>query len=512
MKPILKFFAFIIPLVSLSCNKQLELLPENSLTFANAIQTEKDIEDLVLSVANTIRKDMYNIDHMLPVEGISDENDDNGWANLFRNNPIVGTWEYKYKVINQANIPLMFMDQTNTPDQRKKYYRGTLLFYKALAYLEIIRMWGDAPLVKDDLVVEPIAKSSWTELADYGISLAEEAVQLLPEFSMVKDSKGAAPINKAVPSKGAAYAVLGYLCSWKAGCKYLAAPAYRDYDENLLWKKADSAFTAIINSGEYQLVANPEEVCSSVLVGGSRESIYEVAFRDFWHEMYDEFGNKIGTPVNGPFYMYQSWMRPENGMAGISISPMRLYSSTVKSLYPPSDLRRYVYFYKLDSLSDEDISQGYAFPWKFRKMRLYTSGDNIGRVDRYDQNFIVFRLADILLMRAECRVRTGDNGGAITDLNTVRARAQAVPYDVGEGELRYSIFKERIKELFAEPNYYYYDIIRNGYVRTELQKYNYDQLSDQDVIEGALFNMVAENAFLANPLMRQNTYWNRRFN
>ena len=52
----------------------------------------------------------------------------------------------------------------------------------------------------------------------------------------------------------------------------------------------------------------------------------------------------------------------------------------------------------------------------------------------------------------------------------------------------------------------YYDIIRNGYVRRELDG-GYKTASDQDFIDGALFLTLDERAFVRNPLMRQNKYW-----
>ena len=495
-----------------ACKKQLDIIPENSLTYRNGIETEKDIEDLVLSVSNTVRKEMYSFDHMLPVDGYADENDDGGWGSLFRPNAIVAGWDWKYKVINQANIPLNFMEQTNTPENRKTFYRGQLYFYKALAYLEIIRMFGDCVLVKEEIVMDPVAKSPWTEVADYAIELARQAVDMLPELSQVRDSQGRPATDKAVPCKGAANAVLANLCAWKAGCKYIAQPAQRDYDENKLWEEAEDACTAIINSKEYDLAADPAVLCESGLVGGTPESIFEINYLNYWNEMFDKDGNKMGTPVGGPFQLYQSWYLPNQGLAAIAQSYYRIYASTAERMFPPNDLRRYSYFYKLDSLSAEPVSQGYAYPYKYRKLRLYTSGDRIGQVDRYDQNFILYRMGGIYLLRAECRARLGKNGDAIADLDKVRGRAHAAPYNSAEGDLRYIIYKEREKELLFEPNYFYYDIIRNGYARTELRRYDYDKASDQDLIDGAFFNMIdIERSGNANPLMRQNTYWNKRF-
>ena len=121
-------------------------------------------------------------------------------------------------------------------------------------------------------------------------------------------------------------------------------------------------------------------------------------------------------------------------------------------------------------------------------------------------------MADIYLLRAECRARLGGSymEGAIDDLNKIRERANAKLYDASEygGDLRYAIFKEREKELLLEGQRYY-DIIRNDYVRMEL-KGNYQTVTNQDLKDGALFLMIGDGAFSQNPLLRQNTYWHNR--
>ena len=187
----------------------------------------------------------------------------------------------------------------------------------------------------------------------------------------------------------------------------------------------------------------------------------------------------------------------------------------MKEMYPQNDLRRESYFYKLDSMSHDTllpVTGGYAYMYKYRK--FYTERTDDGYIMLYglDQKKIWWRLADIYLLRAECRVRLGGSyvEGAIDDLNKIRKRAGAKLYDASEygGDLRYAIFKEREKELLLEGQRYY-DIIRNDYVRTELRG-NFRTVTNQDLKDGALFLMIGSGAFNRNPLLRQNAYWHRR--
>ena len=55
----------------------------------------------------------------------------------------------------------------------------------------------------------------------------------------------------------------------------------------------------------------------------------------------------------------------------------------------------------------------------------------------------------------------------------------------------------------------YWDIIRNGYARIELQG-GWLTATDQDFIDVAFFMAVSQDDFRGNPLMRQNSYWLKR--
>jgi hypothetical protein len=179
-------------------------------------------------------------------------------------------------------------------------------------------------------------------------------------------------------------------------------------------------------------------------------------------------------------------------------------------MYPNNDTRKDAYFYHFEEMSQPDnlpVSGGFAYPYKLRKLALVTAGGQAGQFVAYNVNKIWWRLADLILLRAECRARLGNNNGAIEDINTIRTRANADLYDISEynGDVRYAVFKEREKELVME-GYRYYDIIRNGYVRTELAG-NFRTATDQDFKDGMFFMGIDASQFERNPLMRQNKYW-----
>jgi len=95
---------------------------------------------------------------------------------------------------------------------------------------------------------------------------------------------------------------------------------------------------------------------------------------------------------------------------------------------------------------------------------LYVSGFNEG----CQQNKIVLRYADILLMNAEANNELGNNAAAIASLELVRARARAGNNAIlpkvtttDQATLRAAIYNERRVELAMEFDRYF-DVIRQG--------------------------------------------------
>ena len=507
------FLFSILFYICYGCEDALNIKPENSLTYENGLTTPKDFESMLNGINRNLQVNMSKSpvgrSHVRKGE-YADEwfaNGDVGWArtltypsDALTNN--MASWAFYYQCIMSANIVINYADIADLSKEYRALYKGQAWFYKALTYFEIIRRWGDCILIHDDLELLPVAKTSWDEVATYAIELAQKAADILPEFDNLKDANGNNVTCKTTPCKGVANALLAHLCAWKAGGKYFARDV--EYDEMKLWEMAEQACTRVINSGIYSLAATPEEVCTSVLVGNSKESIYEMVIRGFWNE-----ATGTANPGDDYFgYPVLSWW-PIDFM---NYCDLRIKAASMIKMFPQGDLRGESYFYKLYSLSEVAETNGYAFLYKYREHYIHTNDRGDLVYEGVDQNQIMWRLADIYLLRAECRARLGGEyiSGAIDDLNEIRDRSKAKRYETSEynGDLRYTIFKEREKELIVE-GHRYWDIIRNGYVRSELEG-NFKTLTDQDIKDGALFLMIGTGAFEGNPLLRQNAYWFRK--
>jgi hypothetical protein len=96
----------------------------------------------------------------------------------------------------------------------------------------------------------------------------------------------------------------------------------------------------------------------------------------------------------------------------------------------------------------------YFFPYKYRSATLNS------QVTEY---FMVLRLAEQYLIRAEARAQLNDIGGAQTDLNTIRTRAGLPGTNATNiASLLAAIMQERRIELFSELGHRWYDLKRTN--------------------------------------------------
>ncbi|MEG0797033.1 MAG: RagB/SusD family nutrient uptake outer membrane protein [Odoribacter sp.] len=507
----IKIFIVAASMLTGSCEGGLlDVEPENSVTFVNYFKTEKDLSTAVNAIRLAFRESNVlnaakppicrgyiwdNADYTVKMEFNLDV--------MFANNPYNASigWGTYYGVIAAANLVLDCVDRSSVSEDRVDFYKGQAYFFRGYEYLYIAQVYGDAPIVRHSRDVGEKAREKAIDVIDFAINDIRKAIALLPTKGDLKDETGTRITKRDVPCRELAYVLLGNALAWKAGV--LGHP-------ELFRSAADTLSLAINATDHYSLAGSPELVVTDVLVGNNeQESMFEI--QNIWTESSTK-SNPFSDVVD-----FLTWpVIPIEGEGSIKTeTDARMKYETVSAMYPQGDLRRKAYFYKLDSMKFEvsdEITGGFAYPYKFRKVLVENTGSDKGRFLNIDQNCILYRLADVILLRAECYARSGQEGLAIEDLNRIRSRAQAKLYPGGVDDgnpLQYVIFKEREKELIWE-RVRWFDIIRNGYWKTEISE-RYSELTEKDVSNGALYLPVGGRAFDENPLMVQNRYWLSRY-
>lgn len=509
MKKLLMCMAGSLMLGLAACNSMLDLEPRNGITFDHFFRDENDLEvlcrqmhaDMRLAFAFVTYQENMGIkaDRLYSAPNLEKIRNLN--PNYLTGQSTQQQWKPYYNVIALTDL---FLDNytkvKGVSSRRMNFYRGQTWFIRAVCYFRLARTWGDAVITKGSLYTAPYGKSPALAVLDTAIRSAERAFELLPSHENLQDVKGKKLISRQYGSKGNAAGLLVHLNAWKGSLFN---------DKEALQKAVDWADRLIEPEyreevGTYELAQSAEEVCTKVMGRNSSEGIFEleISYTDMGH---------YGHFFPGSFFISYPVLR-NTGAGDVTDRTYGLKRTTVNSMYERQDQRRTSWFYEPDIPNQNAADLAYLYKWR---VPMYENGVTTIYWNGMDCNRIMIRLADIYLLRAECRAKLEQQTGAIADLNTIRGLRGASlwprgPED-GPGDLKWSIFCERERELLYE-GHRYYDAIRNGYYGKSNRHPGvlspaFDQLTEAEIKGGALYLPVPEMAFRDNDLMIQNAYW-----
>ncbi|WP_292267921.1 RagB/SusD family nutrient uptake outer membrane protein [Butyricimonas sp.] len=526
-----KIFIILFFLPLFACDDWLDIESEKSVTYLNFFKSEQDLESTLISMfgfeKNICASSMV---HPFGWCGLQCDSlaDNEGYRELdpqsFMSKMYMLSWSQNYKAIYLANM----LEENrfrfeNISEERADYWIAQANFIKAFAYFNVAQNWGDAPLAQPTESTEAVGKSPVDSLFAQALRAAEKAL-ILPTYDKLTDAHGDAVTSKQYASLGTVHTLLANIYAWMGGL----------YDKEEYWKKAEEHASLVIDGkvGGYKLELTVADMVKNTLgpVRKSNETIFSIAVNN-------EDENRTAQVSFYPIYPGQALINypysPTNYTDIEDPGQKKMLVATVEKIFPEeADTRRKEYWKDLgqqvtqwEYIYDEETWEvvdsvpyaysEYAFinkwsePYYSTDQSVIEHNKGIAPLLAMEGDRVVWRLADLILLRAECRARLNMAKPAKDDLDAIRVRAGLEGYE-GSGtadieELRKEIFHERERELFGEGQRYY-DIVRNGYFRTELSSV-YKSLTDADVKGGALYLPVARNSFEKNTLMKQNSYW-----
>jgi starch-binding outer membrane protein, SusD/RagB family len=317
-------------------------------------------------------------------------------------------WEPAYKFIYTSNLCIEQLVQSfSLTPHIKNTLIGECKFIRAYCYFYLINLFGDVPLVvtSDYRINSSLPRVSKNQVYVQIINDLDDAVNLLGESYPTA--------GRVRPNKWAVAAMLA-----------------RVYLYNGDWIDAEIEASAIINSGVYTL----EPDLNNVFLKSSKEAILQL------------------IPVNPIFNTYEGYaiLQPNN-----TLPPTYLLTSSLLNAFETGDQREVAW---VGSRSFQ--GQTAYFPYKYK---VY--GNNAPLTEYY----MVLRLAEQYLIRAEARVEQNNFDGALDDINIIRNRAglPGVNYSSQQAILS-AIEQERRIELFAEWGHRWNDLKRTGKINSVL--------------------------------------------
>lgn len=417
-----------VVLLAAACKKDfLELEPQSTRSAASFFQTQSDIEQGVIGAYDALQSSgQYGENYVYFME-VRSEN--SGLASLTNSGGIYGdfeafslqasnvllntTWEHAYGGIQRCNIVLNRINEISMDEAVKNRSIGELKFIRALTYFNLVRIWGEVPLVTEE-IVDPF------DGFDHRRNTIEEVyVQIIADLEDAQNRLAPVSTDGRI-SRGAAKTLMAKV---RLTRKEYAAAA--------------SICQEIIQSGNYQLVSDFANLFSKDNKN-NEESIFEIQF-------------KKGSEQEGSGYANLFAPLGESSVVGEvgNAYGRNLPTDTLLGVFDSSDNRL--------SISIQQSDRNNLYTAKFQDIPFADlNGDN---------NFIVLRYADVLLMAAEALNETnGLNQQSIDYLNQVRSRAGIANYSLNDfsskEDFTDSLFLERQKELCFE-NHRWFDLIRS---------------------------------------------------
>jgi hypothetical protein len=343
------------------------------------------------------------------------------WTPLF--SPYLNdTWEWAYRVIAKANINLPAVRNTLLQVQGKPALIAELKMNRAFAYFWLMDMYGNVPIITEDT---PAGSPPQNTRAEVFAFVEKDILEALPDLN---EGKGGALYGHF--TKGAANAFLAKL--------YVNAEVYTGTPR---WDDARKAADAVINSPVgYGL--NPDFFANFAVNNASNLNTYN---ENIFVIPYD----RILAP--GMTWQMRTLHYAQGAVYGLNINPWNGFATRAEfyNSFSNDDKRKAMWLVGLqrdnqgnvirytDNVDNQNKELVFTPEISSLERALGNEGirsvkyeiqRNNGRTDQ-DNDFAVFRYADVLLMKAEALLRSGNAADALPLVNQVRARAGAAALD-----------------------------------------------------------------------------------
>ena len=184
----------------------------------------------------------------------------------------------------------------------------------------------------------------------------------------------------------------------------------------------------------------------------------------------------------GAAYYQIAGMKLCDSLGGRGIGRMRLTDYVVYGLYETNDMRNSQYNLRRNFYYNDPANANYG------KLVTYAGADTIFKIaphttkwfefnpnDEFgfamiNKDFILMRLGETYLLKAEAQFKQSNNAGAATTINIIRARANATPITAANINIDF-ILDERARELVAEENRRM-TLMRTGTLVDRVTRYN----------------------------------------
>jgi hypothetical protein len=450
----MKNFLLSILFLLLGCNDFLDKPLQGKLTQDSFPVTESDAIQATNAIYNILRDGSYHqgtfpiLDIMSddaykgsnPTDAASTVGPYNTFTYIPTEGNISGWWSVLYKGVRRANVVIEKVPSISMDAGAQARMVGEAKFLRALFYFDLVRAWGDVPLVTGTNPDASLDRTSKDVIYDLIESDLLQSIDALQE----KSEQDADDIGRA--TKGAARALLAKV--------YLFQGDYVNAEKYAL---------EVINSSQYDLESNFENANSKQGEFGV-ESIFEIGAQPF--EGIENGGNQYanvqgvrGTPNRG-----WGFNRPSLDLMNTFEANDPRKDATI--IYLNEVLDGVTIVGDINTPDETKDQNGSTIEIETYNQKVWTPGTNVPT--QFDHNRRILRYADVLLMAAEALNHNSKPAEALKYLNDVRERARGgnatiLPdiIETDQNALQDIIMHERRVELALE-GHRFWDLVRTN--------------------------------------------------
>lgn len=497
-----------------SCTDWLTVYPTNEQVTDDYWKSEEDVEAVLSSGYYYMRKSVGDFIDWGELRGSSIYKRSTNDMQMFQmlSSSKGCDWSTIYKVINMANSVLKYAPGVLAEDDA--YSEAAMnsnlceaYFMRALMYFYLVRNFKEVPLILEPYVddSQPMqkAKSSEKEIVDQIKKDIETALGTGAAKEFYDGSDPRAWKNKGRGTVWALYALMSDVCLWSEdwdGCI--------NYADKIL--NANATFRPVFLAESVK--DNPDTWFSIFNPGNSQESIFELQFSN---SLSQTSGSPSGIFTGaGSSYWYSLPMLER------LVAEAKECGGTGRAYFGAC-----IFDTDNDGLTDYTGATE-AYIWKYLGGEN-SSGDVANLRTTKDANFIIYRVTDIILMKAEALIWKGGADSfaqALELINKIRVRAglpesTLSPSETDELTMLETLLNERDIEFAAEGKRWY-DLMRFGRSKDYKYKQQFIQLLSENnqLVRAAWISSVlsdndswflpiSDSEIKNNPLLEQNPYY-----
>jgi hypothetical protein len=427
-------------------------LPAVDNFFTDEVSIRQVLNDAYYSLRGSYR--YYFVFGDLAADGVYNSKFNNSSAhitinesNVVADNMIISaTWDSSYATIARANLVLDNIGGIDMDEEKRAQYVNEAKFLRALMYFNLVRIYGDVPLVLKDMKTPE-------EALTYGREPADKVYQ-----QIIEDLTAA----ELLPVAYAANQDIGRATRWAA--KGILAKVYltlHRYSEANARLQELIASPAGAGANSYHLLDD----FTRVFDAGNPNNA-EVIFAVQYARGFD--------PAQGNPFVEDAFANEDIG-SGILRRGTGTFLMTeeLSALFEANDERG------LMNNRLQGSRRSYVFTRKYFDSGMTTKLDA-------GSDWIILRFADIDLMYAEVQNELGSPANAFPYLDAVRKRAGLTTDNQLQGDqaaMRRAIALERRLELACE-GHRWFDLLRTGQLRAVMNAHFQSNLSDDEIGKG----------------------------